>query len=202
MIKLKDILNENKVQPKTLITEKFAAGKLRALTNHWQGLESQFFMWGAKLGIEWDKITDSEIETNAKPNEANAHNRNTNAQRTTRRQNKRNQRNTNAKPTKYQQRKRNQRKTNGTKRTRNKTNDANATHNATPKETIATQPQTHQPTHTRIKTNETNANDHVDFWFPYPSTPNQHETKAKLKRQTTPKENNSTQRAPQNNNVD
>lgn len=67
MIKLKDILNENKVQPKTLITEKFAAGKLRALTNHWQGLESQFFMWGAKLGIEWDKITDSEIETNAKP---------------------------------------------------------------------------------------------------------------------------------------
>ena len=67
MIKLKDILNENKVKPKTLITEKFASGKLRALSNHWQGLESQFFMWGAKLGIEWDKITDSEIETNAKP---------------------------------------------------------------------------------------------------------------------------------------
>ena len=65
MIKLKDILNENK--SKTLITEKFAAGKLRALTNHWQGLEAQFFMWGAKLGVEWDKITDSEIETNAKP---------------------------------------------------------------------------------------------------------------------------------------
>jgi len=63
MIKLKDILNENQI----LITEKFAAGKLRALTNHWQGLESQFFMWGAKLGVEWDKITDSEIETNAKP---------------------------------------------------------------------------------------------------------------------------------------
>ena len=63
MIKLKDILNENQI----LITEKFAAGKLRALTNHWQGLEAQFFMWGAKLGVEWDKIKDSEIETNAKP---------------------------------------------------------------------------------------------------------------------------------------
>ena len=63
MIKLKSILKENKI----LITEKFAAGKLRALSNHWQGLEAQFFMWGAKLGVEWDKITDSEIETNAKP---------------------------------------------------------------------------------------------------------------------------------------
>ena len=52
MIKLKDILKENQI----LITEKFSAGKLRALTNHW-----------AKLGIEWDKLTDSEIETNAKP---------------------------------------------------------------------------------------------------------------------------------------
>ena len=41
MIKLKSILNENQI----LITEKFAAGKLRALTNHWQGLEAQFFMW-------------------------------------------------------------------------------------------------------------------------------------------------------------
>ena len=63
MIKLKDILNENHI----LITEKFAAGKLRALTNHWQGLETQFFMWGAKLGVEWNKIKDSEIETNNKP---------------------------------------------------------------------------------------------------------------------------------------
>ena len=63
MIKLKSILKENHI----LITEKFAAGKLRALTNHWQGGEAQFFMWGAKLGVEWDKITDSEIETNAKP---------------------------------------------------------------------------------------------------------------------------------------
>jgi len=63
MIKLKNILKENHI----LITEKFAAGKLRALTNHWQGLEAQFFMWGAKLGVEWDKIKDSEIETNTKP---------------------------------------------------------------------------------------------------------------------------------------
>ena len=63
MIKLKSILKENQI----LITEKFAAGKLRALTNHWQGLEAQFFMWGAKLGVEWDKIKDSEIETNTKP---------------------------------------------------------------------------------------------------------------------------------------
>jgi hypothetical protein len=63
MIKLKSILKENQI----LITEKFASGKLRALTNHWQGLEAQFFMWGAKLGVEWDKITDKEIETNTKP---------------------------------------------------------------------------------------------------------------------------------------
>lgn len=65
MIKLKNILKENKI----LISERFASGKLRALTNHWQGLEAQFFMWGAKLGVEWDKITDSEIETNTKPKE-------------------------------------------------------------------------------------------------------------------------------------
>jgi len=63
MIKLKSILKEQKI----LISEKFAAGKLRALSNHWQGLETQFFMWGAKLGVEWDKIKDSEIETNTKP---------------------------------------------------------------------------------------------------------------------------------------
>ena len=63
MIKLKNILKENKI----LISERFASGKLRALTNHWQGLEAQFFMWGAKLGVEWNKITDSEIETSTKP---------------------------------------------------------------------------------------------------------------------------------------
>ena len=63
MIKLKDILKEHKI----VMNEAFASGKLRALSNHWQGLEAQFFMWGAKLGVEWDKITDSEIETNTKP---------------------------------------------------------------------------------------------------------------------------------------
>ena len=63
MIKIKDIIKEHKI----LMTEAFASGKLRALTNHWQGLEAQFFMWGAKLGVEWDKITDSEIETSTKP---------------------------------------------------------------------------------------------------------------------------------------
>ena len=49
------------------MTEAFASGKLRALTNHCQGLEAQFFMWGAKLGVEWNKLKDSEIETNTKP---------------------------------------------------------------------------------------------------------------------------------------
>jgi len=52
---------------KKLVIESFKAGKLRALSNNWNGLESQFFQWGAKLGIEWNKITDAEIETNKKP---------------------------------------------------------------------------------------------------------------------------------------
>ena len=50
-----------------LVVESFKAGKLRALTNDWRGLDSNFWSYGAKLGIEWDKITDQEIETNAKP---------------------------------------------------------------------------------------------------------------------------------------
>ena len=50
-----------------LVVESFKAGKLRALTNDWRGLDSNFWSYGAKLGIEWDKITDEEIETNAKP---------------------------------------------------------------------------------------------------------------------------------------
>ena len=50
-----------------LVVESFKAGKLRALTNDWRGLDSNFWSYGAKLGIEWDKITDAEIETNAKP---------------------------------------------------------------------------------------------------------------------------------------
>ena len=52
---------------KKLTVESFKSGKLRAFTNDWRGLDSNFWSYGAKLGIEWDKITDEEIETNAKP---------------------------------------------------------------------------------------------------------------------------------------
>jgi hypothetical protein len=64
MIKIKNILIENKI---AALNEAFKSGKLRALTNKWQGLDSTFFAYGSKLGIEWDKITDAEIETNTKP---------------------------------------------------------------------------------------------------------------------------------------
>ncbi len=63
MIKIKNIIKENKI----IMTEAFRAGKLRALTNSWRGNDSDFWSYGAKLGIEWDKITDKEIETNTKP---------------------------------------------------------------------------------------------------------------------------------------
>jgi len=63
MIKIKNIIKENSI----IITESFKAGKLRALTNDMSGLDSTFWSYGAKIGIEWDKITDAEIETNAKP---------------------------------------------------------------------------------------------------------------------------------------
>ena len=64
MIKIKDIIKEHKI----IMNEAFAAGKLRALRgNDWNGLDSAFWSYGAKLGIEWDKITDKEIETNTKP---------------------------------------------------------------------------------------------------------------------------------------
>ena len=63
MIKIKDIIKEHKI----IMTEAFAAGKLRALTNNWRGSDSDFWSYGAKLGIEWNKITDKEIETNTKP---------------------------------------------------------------------------------------------------------------------------------------
>jgi hypothetical protein len=64
MIKIKNIIKEHKI----IVTESFKAGKLRALVgNQWSGLDSTFWSYGAKLGIEWDKITDAEIETNAKP---------------------------------------------------------------------------------------------------------------------------------------
>ena len=58
MIKIKDIIKEHKI----VMTEAFKSGKLRALTNKWRGLDSTFFAYGSKLGIEWDKITDKEIE--------------------------------------------------------------------------------------------------------------------------------------------
>jgi len=63
MIKIKDIIKEHKI----IMTEAFAAGKLRALTNNWRSNDSDFWSYGAKLGIEWDKITDQEIKTNTKP---------------------------------------------------------------------------------------------------------------------------------------
>ena len=49
------------------MTESFKSGKLRALTNRWRSNDADFWSYGAKLGIEWDKITDAEIETNTKP---------------------------------------------------------------------------------------------------------------------------------------
>ena len=63
MIRIKNIIKEHKI----IMTESFASGKLRALTNDMNGLDSTFWSYGAKLGIQWDKITDAEIETNAKP---------------------------------------------------------------------------------------------------------------------------------------
>ena len=63
MIKIKDIIKEHKI----IMTEAFAAGKLRALTNNWRSNDSDFWAYGAKLAIEWDKITDQEIKTNTKP---------------------------------------------------------------------------------------------------------------------------------------
>ena len=50
-----------------LVVESFKSGKLRSLTNNWSGSDSDFWSYGAKLGIEWNKITDAEIETNTKP---------------------------------------------------------------------------------------------------------------------------------------
>jgi len=63
MIKIKNIIKEHKI----VMTESFKAGKLRALTNDFRGLDSTFWSYGAKLGIQWDKVKDSEIETNTKP---------------------------------------------------------------------------------------------------------------------------------------
>jgi len=63
MIKIKDIIKEHKI----ILSEAFKSGKLRALANNWQGLDGDFFSYGSKLGVEWDKITDQEIKTNTKP---------------------------------------------------------------------------------------------------------------------------------------
>ena len=63
MIKIKNIIKEHKI----VMTESFKAGKLRALTNDFRGLDSTFWSYGAKLGIQWEKVKDSEIETNTKP---------------------------------------------------------------------------------------------------------------------------------------
>ena len=63
MIKIKNIIKEHSI----IMTESFKAGKLRALTNDFRGLDSTFWSYGAKLGIQWDKVKDSEIETNTKP---------------------------------------------------------------------------------------------------------------------------------------
>ena len=63
MIKIKNIIKEHKI----VLSEAFASGKLRALSNKWRGLDGDFFSYGSKLGIEWDKITDKEIKTNTKP---------------------------------------------------------------------------------------------------------------------------------------
>ena len=63
MIKIKNIIKEHKI----ILSEAFASGKLRSLANNWRGIDSSFWSYGAKLGIEWDKITDKEIKTNTKP---------------------------------------------------------------------------------------------------------------------------------------
>jgi len=63
MINIKSIIKEHSI----IMTESFKSGKLRALTNDWRGLDSTFWSYGAKLGIQWEKITDAEIETNTKP---------------------------------------------------------------------------------------------------------------------------------------
>ena len=52
---------------KKMVVESFSSGKLRALTNKWRGNDSDFWSYGAKLGIQWEKITDKEIKTNTKP---------------------------------------------------------------------------------------------------------------------------------------
>ena len=65
MIKLKDILRESKA--KGILAEAFRSSILRKMVNNFQGLDRDFFTYGAKLGVQWDKVTDSQIEKNTKP---------------------------------------------------------------------------------------------------------------------------------------
>ena len=65
MIKLKDILRESKASG--MLAEAFRSSILRKMVNNFQGLDRDFFTYGAKLGVQWDKVRDSQIEKNAKP---------------------------------------------------------------------------------------------------------------------------------------
>ena len=65
MIKLKDILRESKASG--ILAEAFRSSILRKMVNNFQGLDRDFFTYGAKLGVQWDKVTDSQIEKNPKP---------------------------------------------------------------------------------------------------------------------------------------
>jgi len=65
MIKLKDILRESKA--KGILAEAFRSSILRKMVNNFQGLDRDFFTYGAKLGVQWDKVRDSQIEKNPKP---------------------------------------------------------------------------------------------------------------------------------------
>ena len=65
MIKLKDIIRESKSSG--VLSEAFRSTILRKMVNNFQGLDRDFFTYGAKLGVQWDKVTDSQIEKNPKP---------------------------------------------------------------------------------------------------------------------------------------
>ena len=65
MIKLKDIIRESKSSG--VLSEAFRSSILRKMVNNFQGLDRDFFTYGAKLGVQWDKVTDSQIEKNPKP---------------------------------------------------------------------------------------------------------------------------------------
>jgi hypothetical protein len=65
MIKLKNILKESKVS--YLVTEAFKSSILRKMTNNFTGLDKDFFSFTAKYGVEWNKITDSQLTMNRTP---------------------------------------------------------------------------------------------------------------------------------------